>query len=338
MSDISSAWEVINFTFSCHNTDSQLVIMCNQARYVLQLSEANFDASPQLLQRYIFFLQVAENFEHDGYTVDDFYDWAAEPLFPIFHAIKKTSSDACKRSVQDFLDPETHHYKICGVKEKLIAKPMPPGRNNASRYGTPLGEEHYTQWPSYLPSEVWIDQLNEGRVPTHVPRRVLLPNGTKAFLKLMRLGDNWSLRQEVLKYKAIQEASLDPSLCVSRLLGVVKDGTGLVYGLLLTNVDCGGTTLSCAVRPETPNAVKDRWITQIREALRQLHSAGISWGDAKPGNVLVDRNMNTWLVDFGGGYTEGWVPKERADTIEGDLVGLEKIEQFVKDPDSMPGL
>lgn len=213
---------------------------------------------------------------------------------------------------------------------------MTLGRNSGSRYGIPLREEYYEQWPGYLPSEVWIDQETRNRVPTHVPRRVLLPDGTKAFLKMMHLGDNWSLRQEVTKYQAIRNASVDASLRISRLLGLVKDGNRLVYGLLLTDVDCGGTTLSCAVRPETPGTLKDRWIGQIRDTLCQLHSAGISWGDAKPANVLVDRNMDTWLVDFGGGHTEGWVPKELADTIEGDLVGLRKIEQFVKDPESMP--
>lgn len=333
--DAFPPWEVINFTFSCRNTDSQLVIMCNGVRFVLQLSRSNFDASPQLLQRYLFFLRVAEDVELDGNTVDDLYDWAAEPLFPIFHGMK-SSPNPCRRSVQDFLTPETHHFKICGIHEKLVAKPMTLGRNSVSRYGTPLREEYYGQWPGYLPSEVWIDQETRHRVPTHVPRRVLLPDGTKAFLKMMHLGDNWSLRQEVTKYQAIRNASVDASLRISRLLGLVRDGSGLVYGLLLTDVDCGGTTLSCAVRPETPGTLKDRWIGQIRDTLCQLHSAGISWGDAKPANVLVDRNMDTWLVDFGGGHTEGWVPKELADTIEGDLVGLRKIEQFVKDPESMP--
>ncbi|OAQ74370.2 protein kinase subdomain-containing protein [Pochonia chlamydosporia 170] len=301
--DALASWEVTSFTFSCRNTDSQIVIMCNWIRFVLQLSRSNFEASPQLLQRYLFFLQVAENFELDGYTVDDFYDWAAEPLFPIFHGMKP-SSCSFKRSVQDFLTPETHHYKICGIYEKLVAKPMALGRNSGSRYGTPLSEEYYGQWPTYLPSEVWIDDGNQGRVPTHVPRGVLLPDGTKAFLKMMHLGDNWSLRQELAKYQAIRNASVDASLRIS-------------------------------LQPETPDTLKDRWIGQIRDTLCQLHSAGISWGDAKPANVLVDRNMDTWIVDFGGGHTEGWVPKELADTIEGDLVGLRNIKQFIKHPESM---
>jgi hypothetical protein len=29
--------------------------------------------------------------------------------------------------------------------------------------------------------------------------------------------------------------------------------------------------------------------------------------------VLVDANMDTWIIDFGSGFTEGWVEKERAE-------------------------
>ena len=116
-------WEVIHFLFSSRDTDSQVVIMCNNVRFILQLSGSNFDASPQLLQRYLFFLRVAEDFELDGYTVDDFYDWAAEPLFPIFHGMK-SPPDYLSGLCKIFLPRETHHYNICGVNEKLVAKPM----------------------------------------------------------------------------------------------------------------------------------------------------------------------------------------------------------------------
>ncbi|KAG8407869.1 hypothetical protein J3458_020180 [Metarhizium acridum] len=109
--DAFSPWEAINLAFSSRNTDSQLVIMCNGIP---------------------FFLKVAEGFELDGCTVDDLYDWAAEPLFPIFHGMKPSPSPR-KRSVQDFLSPETYHYKICGISEKLVAKSMAPGQNSASK-------------------------------------------------------------------------------------------------------------------------------------------------------------------------------------------------------------
>jgi hypothetical protein len=32
---------------------------------------------------------------------------------------------------------------------------------------------------------------------------------------------------------------------------------------------------------------------------------------------------NAWSTDFGGGYTEGWVDKALAETIDGDATGMQ---------------
>jgi len=53
------------------------------------------------------------------------------------------------------------------------------------------------------------------------------------------------------------------------------------------------------------------------------------WGDAKPENVLIDGSDDVWIIDFGGGYTQGFVEKEKAGTAEGDLQGLDNIMKYV---------
>ena len=60
-----------------------------------------------------------------------------------------------------------------------------------------------------------------------------------------------------------------------------------------------------------------------------LHEAGIVWGDTKPDNILVDVYGDAWLIDFGGGRTEGWVDPDKAETVDGDLQGLERILKFI---------
>ena len=60
-----------------------------------------------------------------------------------------------------------------------------------------------------------------------------------------------------------------------------------------------------------------------------LHEAGIVWGDAKAANILVDMDDNAWIIDFGGGYTWGWVGKDHMETIEGDQEGLSKIKELL---------
>lgn len=49
----------------------------------------------------------------------------------------------------------------------------------------------------------------------------------------------------------------------------------------------------------------------------------------KASNILVDTAGDAWVIDFGGGYTEVWVERERAGTIEGDLEGLRAIMGFL---------
>jgi len=59
--------------------------------------------------------------------------------------------------------------------------------------------------------------------------------------------------------------------------------------------------------------------------VKELHRVGAVWGDAKTDNILIDKDSNAWVIDFEGGYTEGWVDEDRAGTKEGDLQGLGKI-------------
>ena len=49
----------------------------------------------------------------------------------------------------------------------------------------------------------------------------------------------------------------------------------------------------------------ERWGTQLAEALRYLHSQGIVHRDLKPENVLVDRNDDLKISDFGTAMLEG---------------------------------
>lgn len=87
--------------------------------------------------------------------------------------------------------------------------------------------------------------------------------------------------------------------------------------------------LACAVEPDTPAFTRQKCVDQGTSTLTQMHKAAIVWGDAKPDNILIDKNEDAWIIDFGGGYTGGFVEREKAGTIEGDLQGLEKIVDYV---------
>ncbi|PYI35266.1 hypothetical protein BP00DRAFT_492466 [Aspergillus indologenus CBS 114.80] len=73
-----------------------------------------------------------------------------------------------------------------------------------------------------------------------------------------------------------------------------------------------------------------KWFHQIRETVVALHKHGCHWGDAKPSNVVIDdANRDVWLIDFGGGWTTGFVSAELCDTDAGDLEGLAAIGVFL---------
>jgi serine/threonine protein kinase len=114
-------------------------------------------------------------------------------------------------------------------------------------------------------------------------------------------------------------------------------------GILLTYIDCEFTTLSCAAHANAPEFLKQKWADQVTGTLALLHQAGIVLGDAKPDNVLIaqsgnevmdnegfaELNGDAWIIDFDGGYTEGYVEKEKAGTVEGNLQGLANIIKYI---------
>ncbi|KAI6774847.1 hypothetical protein HG530_001605 [Fusarium avenaceum] len=321
-------WSVIHFTFSDRDTDSKLVVMCNDKCFVIRLSADNFSESPKLKERYLFFLKVADEFELDGVTVEDFWDWIVDPLLPIFRKLPMPDR-ATPRTLDGFFNPETFVYTFQTVSNERLPQ-LDTDAQHQSSFGISVPDELCASWKSFNPSEVRICHENVVGPPSHTPSKVLLNDGTIAFLKLVRRGDKHSLHNELYTYGKIDRAQLDSKMRISRLHGLVRNNDGVTFGLLLTYIDCKRVTLSCAVNPGTEVSTREKWAAQIQEAVHQLHDAEIVWGDAKPDNVLIDANDDAWLIDFGGGYTEGWVPKSLTGTMEGDRIGLEKILEYIR--------
>jgi hypothetical protein len=194
--------------------------------------------------------------------------------------------------------------------------------------GSELSDELFAPWASFAPSQVHIVCDLPEMALAKTPKKVGTSEGKIHYFKLFDRSDAMMARRELEKYSQIEKAKLD-GLPISRLNGIVRDPGGTFHGLLLTYIDADAQTLLCAVNEDTSNLLRQRWSDQVSSALKHLHEAGIVWGDAKPDNVLIDSQDNSWLIDFGGGYTEGWVDKELAETMEGDLQGLARIKEYI---------
>lgn len=216
--------------------------------------------------------------------------------------------------------------------------------------------------PRYAPSEIAVAFENPDDVLREMPARVLIdvnrsgqhPGGTACHLKLFLGGFEGSLAAELRGHLRVLDAQLGAHVRVIRLVGIVwleeyadaadedKDGNPVPYpeellgpvgGLLLTYVNEGWDGVLSTRAWGSPPAMRRRWADQVREAVAALHEAGVVWGDAKPDNVMVDGDDNAWLIDLGGGYTEGWVDNDKAGTKEGDLQGVASIEKYLMDDD-----
>lgn len=102
-----------------------------------------------------------------------------------------------------------------------------------------------------------------------------------------------------------------------------------VHGLILEAIsDAGGSLWDR--RKKAPVSLRKRWYDDVAGMLARLHSADIVWGDVKADNMLLDERDDIWLIDFGGGYTCGWIDGDKMETEEGDMQGLAKFRRFLK--------
>ncbi|OTA98144.1 hypothetical protein M426DRAFT_326226 [Hypoxylon sp. CI-4A] len=326
--DVPPYYSVIEFSFSEHDTDAELRVLCNGTRIHIYLSEENFAESPQLKEKYLFYLRVAEEFELDGVTVEDFYDWIMEPFLSLLRSIP--SPDQHKTpTLQDFFHPKTLVYTLKGAASgERVPSPYEVDHDSQSiEPGIRLPDELCTPWRRFSPFEIEICAENPGIALSSTPRKVQQVGGREVFfLKLLHVGDQHRAAQELKNYKRIVDLGLgEEDLQISRLLGLLQDDRGFLLGFLLSYIDCRARNLMCAVKPGLQNVVRQKWAKQVASTVHRLHAAGAIWGDAKAENVLVDVHEDAWVTDFGGGYTEGWVDKEIAGTVDGDLQGLAKI-------------
>ncbi|CZR64314.1 uncharacterized protein PAC_14212 [Phialocephala subalpina] len=327
---------VNGFLFSVHDDNSQLEVRRYGKCFYITMARENFVDSPSITQQYLDYLAAERSDVTDDdtmvedYNPEDFYAWALDPCLPLFENLAPTPKQNLKITLHDFLHPEVFCFSLRAVDGELTPVQSEGIRHARVPPGFELDDSAFSPaWPSFLPTEIEICITNPEDAISASPNKVLVDGKTICFFKRYRSGDTDIALRELENYKRITESNLDPDVRICRLLGVVKDEENLFFGLLLTYVECDFQTLACAAGPDTPTSAKQKWVNQVTGILTQLHKAGIVWGDAKPDNVLIDKNDDAWIIDFGGGHTRGFVEREKAGTIEGDLQGLEKTVEYV---------
>ncbi|GAB1207946.1 hypothetical protein APSETT445_006683 [Aspergillus pseudonomiae] len=295
----------------------------------------NLEETPELHQKY---LKLMENVYNDDdldvseEAEQDLQEWVMEPFLEIFEKLEPSLNQQ-QMTLQDYLSPETYRYQVYGQDGKLqpfFDYTVPPSQISDGIFVDQ--RKLSSQWLSFRPKDIKIECPSMVESLSQFPRKVSAA-GTVYHFKPVHSGNQPAALREIDIYRKLDDILPCDGIRVPALHGVVRDESGSVLiGLLLSWIECGTENLECILTSEMflSSSLREKWRMQIITTVTKLHEAGIVWGDAKGANILIDSKDNAWVIDFGGGFTEGWVENSQMDTIEGDLAALIKIEELLQ--------
>lgn len=301
----------------------------------------------QIIDRTIELLARSMNADDED-EADALQDEALDVIYAVAGSIDpdseaaEESSQPPKKVVVDLhnlLYPKTSFYRLDEVAGELAIVPISPDE----AYGPTYSEEQDqnvpdsddelhidSSLPSYLPEQVQIvEQLVYGEGITVCLAEV---DGHSVLCKAQHDGlRDGSLVREIHCLRKISQA-LPVRISVPKLLGYVKHPrSSAILGFLRERIPSKDNLLDLqeAGFPDFPEEIRQKVGRQIKETVESLHGIGVVWGDAKPSNVVIDLDNTAWLIDFGGGWPEGWVDENLQDTVEGDQQGVARILEFL---------
>ena len=323
-------------------SDCEITLVCNNRRFIVLLSRCPLPAFDNLnsiegtcLKRLDGALESRDPLEVDNAIeeISGFVATLCQSTFQEFASVIENEFPVI--DLDSCLNPKTFRLKVVTVdgKPKVIRC-----NGNDITHSTFSGLHLRTtaadlNLPKFSPKQVKVLEKYKGTSVLKVSAR-----GQVMCCKVADDRTHIAIDREFRCLRQVSAAGFDPPLRIPRLCGVIGSGNDSVLGILITNI---------TPNPETPrlglidiNAVavsrRKKWASQIEEIIEKLHDVGVVWGDAKADNILIDRNDDTWVIDFGGGWTEHWVHPDLADSVKGDLQGLKGIFHFLGVPKSAP--
>lgn len=240
--------------------------------------------------------------------------------------------------LHNLLFPKTSFYRLEEVAGELTIVPISPDEaygptynedqdQNIPKFDNEISTD--SSLPSYLPEQVKVVQQLVFGGGTVCLAQV---DGYQVLCKAQHDGlKNYNLKREIDCLQKISQACLG-RVSVPKLLGYVKHPrSGAILGFLLEWVPSKDNLkdLKEAGFPDFPKETRQKIGRQIKETVEILHGIKVIWGDAKPSNVVIDLSNDAWLIDFGGGWSEGWVDENLQNSVEGDQQAVTRILEFL---------
>ncbi|KAI1172770.1 hypothetical protein F4777DRAFT_491045 [Nemania sp. FL0916] len=252
-------------------------------------------------------------------TLQEYFD-------PPTHAFKLVNRDSKLVPVQEIYDPQ--HHGITNPRTHIVDAMPEPQPRRFHLFEEDQGYILRSSLPSVplIPAsqlERFDDGLKDFELSNPV-KKVRRVRASEALFFKAGFRDNGYIREIDMLSKIQASGKFLPPFRTSKLVGLVvwdDDKAPSLMGMLLEYIK--GENLYSHLRSgSTTKEANEKWFSQIKTTVKQLHGAGLVWGDAKPDNIMINEAGDAIVVDFGGGYTPEYVPRELMDTVEGDLMAL----------------
>ncbi|KAF4453460.1 kinase-like domain [Fusarium albosuccineum] len=273
---------------------------------------------------------------------EEIFEWIIGIFQPLFRQLAPTPLPAfdpdkirnneVKPTLSDYLFPRRFGLRLEAVDDEII----PRHANDKGSFTSPRAHldgdflDELASWTEFFePSAVRVAFTEPEKALEKMPKRVLvtLQSGVETVCYFQRAEGELPggpTENGLVAYKKIHDAGGLPNVNVGRLLGVVHaTDTNRTLGILLEYIDRRAIMWS-ALFKNVSLETREKWASQATDAVTALHRAGAVWGNASVVSIVIDKNENAWVADFRGGYLVGWIDKDKAGTVEGDMQGLKR--------------
>lgn len=318
--------------------EHKIVLLYDHYRFVLVVTEPEDRESGDVLSEFFDRMDKAKDDPDDlmeDRCLEDIVELAISECKDTMYAFATSLQKPNDKtpSLEDHLYPATFYLRLLTLDGKLQAVEINDKSEFASQYQpTPLPADFAPQPVPFLtPSDEieFIKDLYMNKVLK------VSKEGEVCVFKSAYPSNEAQLQREINVLQQISEKwkpDCPNRPLVPRFLGLVTS-RGQIMGMLEEFID--GKDLQEFEIEKASSTQRQKWKHQIEQSIGQLHENGIVWGDVKTANIMIDTADNAWLIDFGGSWTDGWIERDLAETIEGDLQGFSRVVEFLNS--ELPG-
>jgi hypothetical protein len=334
-------------TFDYEEQRASLTVLCERTEFVLQAFPANltFAEDDLTYQQLLETITTATGPERYRAALESLRSAVLAPFLPTIQALATRFEPGRDLAVREWAECNRFQLSLQGSNQ-ITATEQKQAKLSRDLVSLPMPN---LTLPSTIPqfdaSEVTLASYDSAAVTTGTWPTKATAAGKAHFFKAALDLRYPEFEHELATYVALHALG-NPVPRIPGLEGVVvtpspwvseidppptaTETTGpFILGFLITWID--DAVILADVSRRDRGLYMAEWRRTVREVVERLHSRGILWGDVNAHNVVVDRGMGAWVVDFGRGG-EGLYGRQELASVDGgherdlDRVSRMKVE------------